>query len=167
MTRPSGNGILNPMHLPREPTLVSIRAAIPAHRTLGCDRPRAAMAINAHSLGALDTVEARRLPRNALEDLELLLRRLVLVGVVAFAGGQSATVRVQVVHVAHFDLLDALQLGVFEFEGWVDAVAFLVVGWARGFDWTGDEVGLRLGGDGLGEFGPGLGTGCVCGCRCH
>lgn len=85
------------------------------------------MTIDANSFVTADTVVARRLARDRFEKLELDWSGLVIVAVIALAGGPFATVRVEVVHVAHLDLLDALQGFVVVVERWVDALSLLVV----------------------------------------
>lgn len=61
---PSRSGIPNAMHLPWEPTLVALHARQTTHCALCRRRIRAAMAINADSLIALNTVVARRFARH-------------------------------------------------------------------------------------------------------
>jgi hypothetical protein len=115
------------MHLPREPTLVAQHARQTAHTTLGRSWERATVTVNADVLIAADTVVTGRLARYRFEQLEFCRSRLVIVAMIALGGWPFASVRVEVVHIAHFDLLDALQSLPVAVKGWVDALSFLVM----------------------------------------
>jgi hypothetical protein len=85
------------------------------------------MAVDAEEIAAVDAVVASRLARDRLEDLLLSIGGRVSVGVIAPPIGQLATGRVEVVHVAHLELLDAVQ-GLHVVEEWrVDALSLRVV----------------------------------------
>jgi len=144
------------MHLPREPTLVAHEAPETTHTTLSRRRVRAAMAVNADEVVAGRTVVTSRLARDRLEDLELGLGGRVIVEVIAALRGPFAAVGVEVVHVAHLDLLDALQFVPVEVERRVDALALLVVAADRHFDCAWDFAGLRERSDVLCTLGPGF-----------
>jgi len=85
------------------------------------------MTVHAYTLVTADTVAAGRFARHGSQELNLRRCRLVVVAMVTVLGGKLAAIRMEVVHVAHLDLLDALfVLPVCE-NWWVDTPAFLVV----------------------------------------
>ena len=74
---------------------------------------------------------------------------------IALLFGPFAAVRVEVVHVAHLDLLDTLQCRPVEEKGRIDALSLVVVTASRWVDWAWDCASLRERSDILREFGPG------------
>ena len=61
---PGGSGIINAMHLPREPTPLAHDAPNAAHATLFGRRVRAAMAVKADKVVAANAVVTSRLARD-------------------------------------------------------------------------------------------------------
>ena len=124
---PGGRGVLDAVHLPRETALGALDASETTQTALFRRRIRAAMAVDAEEIAAVDAVVASRLARDRLEDLLLSIGGRVSVGVIAPPIGHFATGRVEVVHVAHLELLDAVQ-GLHVVEEWrVDALSLRVV----------------------------------------
>ena len=142
------------MHILRKPALLPINAPKTTHSTLSRQRERTTMAINAHSLVTADAMATSSLTRNGTQESDLRRRGLVIVAAVAVIGGELAAVGVEVVHVAHFDGFDALDLLPVSDDGRVDALAFDVMAWCGLFGRAWNGVGLWEGRDGLREFGP-------------
>ena len=146
------------MHLPRETTLVAHNTSKPTHGTIRDSRVRAPMTVDTNELITTGTIVASRLARDAAEDLKLRLGGLVVVAVIALARRPLATIWVEVVHVAHLDLLHTLEGVPVVVPGRVDTLTFLVVGlvlWRRWCRYARNHVGLWERGDGLGKLGPG------------
>lgn len=76
--------------------------------------------------------------------------------VIALLLDPFTAVGVEVVHVAHLDLLDTLQCLPVEEEQRIDALSLVVVTTSRRVDWAWDCVSLRERSDILCELGPGL-----------
>ena len=146
---------LMPCISPREPTLFAHDAPKPTHAALRHRRVRAAMAVDADEFVAGNAILTSRLARDRSEDLDLAIGGIVIVAMVAPLLRPLAAVWVEVVHVAHLDLLDALQGLPVEIERCIDTLTLLVVTLIWLLDCAWDGVGLRERSDILCKLGPG------------
>jgi len=95
------------MHLNRKPTIRTHDAANASHSSLCRNSKRTTVSIYASRLVAANAVTTGRLPRDALQSLDLAGRCFVVMTVSAFAWRPAASVFAKVMLVAHLDLLDA------------------------------------------------------------
>jgi hypothetical protein len=119
--------LLNSMHILRESALLPVDAPKTAHGAFCGKGIRATMPIHAHILVAANTMATGRLARHGAQELDLSGTWLVVMAMVTVFGSELATIRVKVVHVAHLDGLDALNLLPISEVRRIDALAFLVV----------------------------------------
>jgi hypothetical protein len=119
--------LLNSMHILRESALLPVDAPKTTHGAFGGKGIRAAMSIHAHILVTADPMATGRLARHGAQELDLSGTWLVVMAMVTVFGSELAAIRVKVVHVAHLDGLDALNLLPVSEVRRIDALAFLVV----------------------------------------
>jgi hypothetical protein len=155
---PGRSGLLNPMHLLRESALLSVDAPQPTHGALRSESVWASMSVHAHFLVTGSAMATGSLARNRSQELDLCSCRLVVVTMVTVLGRELAAIGMEIVHVAHFDSLDALNLPPVSEDRRIDALTFLVVTLCRllGCAWNGAGLWKRR--DSLRKLGPRLHT---------
>jgi hypothetical protein len=116
------------------------------------------MSIHAHVLVTADAMATGRLARHGSQELDLGRCRLIVVTMVTVLGRELAAIGMEIVHIAHFDRLDALDLPPVSEDRRVDTLAFLVVTLCRFLGCTRNGAGLWKRRDSLRKLGPGLYT---------
>ena len=148
------------MHTTWKPAHISIQTPNTSHTSLGRQRERAMMTINATRIIAIMTLLARRLARNDAKPFQLSRVEAEVMVVRTFVGLASIVVAASdpnVVLVAGLQLLDALDFFAVIFEIGVEALPFLVALDCDNFFWLGDRthvIGHRKMGTLVGDGSP-------------